>query len=304
MKTLKKFLSLLLVVVLVVACSSTKTTQTQGKNTTIPIFVTTSYVKDNLDNKDFIFLDARGDEKAETLKGATSIAWKELAFVDGKPGDENWGTMSLDKDFLSKVLSEKGLDMNKEIVIFAATTGAWGEDGRLYWQLNALGYKKLKIVDGGIGAIKGDGLTMQTGATKLEKADVKITDINLDATISTADLEKQIKENKNLKLIDTRSTKEYAGAADFGEAKGGKIPGAINIHFQDLLDENGFLKSNADIEKMLSDKGITKDNDIVTYCTAGIRSAYTQVILSNLGYKAKNYDESFYRWANINDVEK
>ena len=47
-----------------------------------------------------------------------------------------------------------------------------------------------------------------------------------------------------------------------------------------------------------------KDDEIVTYCTAGIRSAHMQIVLDMLGYKdAKNYDQSFNAWAGNEDLE-
>lgn len=45
-------------------------------------------------------------------------------------------------------------------------------------------------------------------------------------------------------------------------------------------------------------------NKIVTYCTAGIRSAYMQLILEMCGFEnSMNYDESYYRWCACQDVE-
>ncbi len=36
---------------------------------------------------------------------------------------------------------------------------------------------------------------------------------------------------------------------------------------------------------MFEDAGITKDDKVVTYCTAGIRSGYMQLILEMCGFK-------------------
>lgn len=56
---------------------------------------------------------------------------------------------------------------------------------------------------------------------------------------------------------------------------------------------------------MFEDAGITKDDKVVTYCTAGIRSGYMQLILEMCGFKnTQNYDESYYRWCAVEDVEK
>lgn len=56
--------------------------------------VDAEYVKENLDSKDIVLVDARGEEAAAkgTVKGAVALAWQYLATCeDGKSGDENWG---------------------------------------------------------------------------------------------------------------------------------------------------------------------------------------------------------------------
>ena len=114
-----------------------------------------------------------------------------------------------------------------------------------------------------------------------------------------------IKEFNDLVIIDTREEDEYLGATKYGEARGGHIEGAINIPFNLFLEKDGTLKKSISIKKILKSKIITNKNSmkIVTYCTAGIRSAHMQVVLESLGYNARNYDASFYRWANIKTLK-
>ncbi|AMP20094.1 hypothetical protein AZF37_01890 [endosymbiont 'TC1' of Trimyema compressum] len=103
---------------------------------------------------------------------------------------------------------------------------------------------------------------------------------------------------KEVQIIDTREKDEYDGAVKYGEKIGGHIPEAINIPFSTLFNDNGTLKSNSDIETILTEAGITKDKKVVSYCTAGIRSAYMTIVLEMLGYSdSLNYDDSFYSWA-------
>ena len=113
------------------------------------------------------------------------------------------------------------------------------------------------------------------------------------------------KNYKDYKIVDVRTDEEYEGAKKYNEAKGGHLPGAIHIRYTDLFREDGTLRSQADIDKMLKDAGISKDDKIVTYCTGGIRSAYMQLVLEMAGCKNTwNYDQSFWRWAVVGDVEK
>ena len=41
----------------------------------------------------------------------------------------------------------------------------------------------------------------------------------------------------------------------------------------------------------------------ITYCTTGVRASYVAVILEELGFKVRNYEPSFARYANVGEVE-
>lgn len=264
--------------------------------------VDAEYVKENLDN--IILIDARGDKAAGkgTIKGAIPVMWQFLATCeDGASGDANWGCI-LDTERLSERLGEKGLDPEKEIVLFAAGADGWGDDGRIAWELIAAGYKNVKMVDGGFKALKDAGIETQKGGAKPEKVEVKVETIDQTHNINTEDLKANYDDYK---VVDVRADKEYNGKTLYGEANGGHLPKAIHVRFTDLFRKDGTLKSNADITKMFEEAGISKDDKVVTYCTAGIRSGYMQLILEMCGFEnTQNYDESFYRWCAVEELEK
>lgn len=268
-------------------------------------FVDAEYVKNNLKNDKVIFVDARGQkavDKTGAVPGAVVMTWQEIADVaDKKPGDTGWGHIP-DKDVLAKKLGESGLDKNKEIVLYSNANAGWGEDGRIMWELKAAGYKNLKMVDGGIEAIKKAGVELTKEISKPAPVNVTIDAIDYKNTIDTDTLTKDFAKYK---IVDSREKDEYDGAVKYGEAKGGHIKGAVNIPYSSLYTSEGMLKSNSEIEEIFRNAGLNKDSDIVTYCTGGIRSAFMQLMLEELGYtKVRNYEGSYYNWAAVNEVEK
>lgn len=264
--------------------------------------VNADYAKKHAD--DAIIVDARGVDAAnkKTIKGAVALDWQTISkCADRKSGEAGFSCI-LDAPELATVLGENGIDKNKEIILFSSAQDGWGEDGRIAWELIAAGYKDVKIVNGGFNAMKDAGFKTQKGGTKLDKVSVTIDSLNTDHMINTDEL---VTDYSKYKIVDVRSDKEYDGATDYGEAKGGHLPDAIHIKYTDLFEKDGTLKSNKDIEKMFKKAGLSKDDQIVTYCTAGIRSAYMQLIMQQCGYKhVKNYDESYYRWCATQSVEK
>lgn len=271
-------------------------------------FVDTSYIVDadwlneNLGNENILILDARGQEAYDKghIPGAIAVTWQNFADMSGTQADNpNWGTV-LKAEELSKKLSELGISPDKEIVVYTTTDGGWGEDGRIVWMLRRAGFENARMLDGGFDYWKAKGYEVSKEAVEPTKAEVTITELSDDTNIETEELANRLGE---LVIIDARTKKEYEGAQNYGEARGGHIPGAINIPFTEFLNKDGTLKTAKEIKAILDSNGIDKDDEIVTYCTAGIRSAHMQIILDMMGYNARNYDASFYVWAANQNLE-
>lgn len=263
-------------------------------------FVSAEWLSQNKNNIKII--DARGKAyKLGHIPGAIEVNWKYLSNMDAEFGSEKWGTV-LEIDDLSKKLNELGIKSTDEIVVYSKTRGAWGEDARVYWTLQMAGFKNLHILDGGIEKWKSERRKTTISKTKYPEVTNSIVKWDNSRNITTDQL---IKEFNDLVIIDTREEDEYLGATKFGEARGGHLKGAINIPFNLFLEKDGTLKDSKAIEKILKSKGIENKNTvkIVTYCTAGIRSAHMQVVLEKLGYNARNYDPSFYRWATLKTLK-
>lgn len=261
------------------------------------------YIKSRIGSNDVIFIDARGEEAAAkgTVQGAIATAWQPLArCAEGASGDVMWGTI-LPMDELSEVLSTMGITPEKEIILFSDGKDGWGDDGRVAWELIAVGFERIKIADRGFSALEAAGVPTQKSAEPVTPAEVTVSTLDETHLINTDDL---VDIYDTVKTVDVRADEEYDGEVLYGEKKGGHLPGAIHIRFTDLFDDNNVLKSNEELTAMFEAAGLSKEDTIVTYCTAGIRSAYMQLILEMCGFENSiNYDESYYRWCAVEDVE-
>lgn len=261
-------------------------------------------LKKKIDAKQsMILVDTRGiNSKTVTAKKAITMTWQDISKTektDGTKSGQAGFARSLSASEMGKRLGKFGLGLNDQIILFSegyATTG-WGDDGRIAWQLLQCGYKNVKIVNGGLPAMKAVGIATQTGPSKAKAKQVTIAAV--DTTTHDVTTEELKANFDSYKIIDVRADKEYKGATLYGETSGGHIKGAIHIRFTDLFKADGTLKNRADLEKMFAAKGLKKTDKVATYCTGGIRSAYMQLVLQMLGYEdSHNYAESAYRWSN------
>lgn len=272
----------------------------------VTYMVSADYVVEHMNDDGVILLDCRGSKSADkkTVAGAVVTTWQEMCTcsdADGAPGDEGWGKIPEASD-LAKRCGALGLDKEKEIICLGETLSGWGEDARLAWELIAAGYENVKIVDGGIDAVFDAGAETQKGASEPVSCEVAIDTIDKTHVMETEELQNNYDQYK---IVDVRTDKEYKGATKYNEAQGGHLIGAVHIPYTSLFNKDGTLISEEEVIALLEDAGINKDDQIVTYCTGGIRSAYAQMVFEMAGYeKTWNYDQSFWRWAVVGDVEK
>ena len=265
--------------------------------------VTGEYAKDRIGAEDVIFIDARGWQKAVlgTLKGAIATTWQDLCTCqEGQAGDADWGKIPAPDDLEGR-LGELGITKDKEIIVFADTLDGWGDDARLVWEFLAAGFEDVKMIDGGYAAAKAAGAETQLFASGSEPGEVTVDSIDNTHVMTTEELQANYDEYT---IVDVRTDEEYNGAILYNEAQGGHLPGAIHVRYTDLFQEDGTLKPNSELAEMFESAGVDKEDKVVTYCTGGIRSAYTQLVLEMCGYENTwNYDQSFWRWAVVGEVE-
>lgn len=312
MVKLKRLLFLALAIVLtfsIVACTNAgtntetpepaKTGESDETNVKESAFtgkyiVDANYVKSRYDDDKVILVDARGEEAARkgTIKGAVAITWQYLSNTENATiGDYDWGLI-LEPEELAKRLGDLGLSKDKEIILFSVGPDGWGEDARILWTLKAAGYENLKMVDGGLKALQDVGLPQAKDVAKLEPVEVTIDALNYEHVINTEELEEAYDDYV---ILDVRDDPEYNGEVLYGEAQGGHLPGAIHVKYVDLFDSDGYLNSNDELTKLFENANINKSDKVVAYCTAGIRSAYTQLVLEMLGYDVTmNYAGSYH----------
>lgn len=248
-----------------------------------------------------VVIDARADKEYNNghVPGAINITWPMLSNMTPKQSEVGWGVV-LGKEELGAKLGSFGIDGSKAIVVYNDPKGL-GEEGRVYWMLRVAGISNVKILNGGYPA----WLTLEGETSKeapvITPVNFTIANYDIGRIATTEDVKAGL---GTVKLIDTRSPEEYRGESNHGEKndKGekalGRIPGAVHLQYADLYNVDGTIKSVAEIQAIVEGLGIKPEDQIITYCTVGIRSGFTAEILRMAGYEnARNYNGSFSEWA-------
>lgn len=271
--------------------------------------VDVDYLLESRNRDNVVVLDARGgmlEENSSMYDKATVVDWTDLSLL-GEFGGEELGKL-LSKENYKQIFSILGINEGTEVLVYGFTMpdAGFGDEGRVVYTFNYAGFDNVKIIDGGFEKVQKLGFNknyvpaedrVDVSSVARQEADKNEQAIFTDELLTLIGKE-------NVQIIDTRLEVEYNGRVIYGENKAGHIPGAISIPFNTLVDEDGFIKSRLELEKYFEEKGLDKNKLQITYCTTGVRASYVAVILEELGYKVRNYEPSFARYANVGKVEK
>ena len=270
--------------------------------------VDAEYLLNNRTNENLVVIDARGgmlEEGALMYDKATVVDWTDISLLD-EFGGENLGKL-LSKDNYEQIFSKLGINADSEVLVYGFTMPeqGFGDEARVVYTFNYAGFDNVKFVDGGFKQVEklGFNKNYEPESDRIDVSDVVRSEATQnDKAIFTDELLSKL-ENTDVQILDTRLEVEYNGRVIYGENKAGHIPGAISLPFNSLVDEEGFVKSREELEKYVNEKGLDKNKLQITYCTTGVRASYVAVILEELGFKVRNYEPSFARYANVGEVE-
>jgi thiosulfate/3-mercaptopyruvate sulfurtransferase len=192
------------------------------------------------------------------------------------------------------LLSNIGITKDKLVVFYDDVSGMSAARG--VWLLLYFSHKKVAMLDGGLNRWKAEGFRTETRTHPFLHSNFDGRP-NPKVLADFMHIRSAIKENKAV-IVDARSREEYEGST-VRAAHAGHIPTAINIDWNDNLDQDTF-KSSEKLEQMYK---IPKDAEVITYCQGGYRAANSFVVLKMLGFKnVRMYLGSWGEWGNRPDL--
>ncbi|MDZ4727379.1 MAG: rhodanese-like domain-containing protein [Leptospira sp.] len=248
----------------------------------------------NLEKNGAKKVDARGLHLRflPPLKSSVNMNWEEFTFEKQSEKGKLLG-----KEIALKKLKKIGIETNSTILVFGDSLDGWGEEGRIVWMLRELGIQSSYLVDGGVKHFnhlkskKGDESKSQI--QNFHSKSKIVSSFNIEAET----LSELVKQNsQKIEILDVREKREFLGDTPYGESRRGHISGAKWLFYREFIDESGFIKSSEEIIKLLHKKNISLNVTLVSYCTGGVRSAFTTAVLVSYGFKALNYSGSMWEW--------
>jgi len=250
------------------------------------MLISTNELNSILNVSNVVVVDTRSFKEYSEghIPGAVHLDLFAFHWIDTtKQGIENFNNQS------KMLFSFLGVTPETKVIFYDSVSGMLAARG--VWMLMYFSHQNVTMLDGGITKWHKENLPLETKLNSFKPSNFT-GKINSDIISGF----EYIRDNlNNVKIFDVRSTGEYNGSVPRA-AQSGHIPNAINIDWNQNIDEKGTFKNDKKLSQMYN---IPKNSEIITYCQGAYRAANTFLVLKKLGFKnVKVYLGSWGEWGN------
>ena len=195
---------------------------------------------------------------------------------------------------LAELCTRIGLTARSRVVACDDEGGGWA--GRLIWTLDVIGHGRWSYLNGGVAAWHDAALPLTTALPDIAPSAFTI-DLQSAPRVEIDELLRR-HALPEVRVWDARSPAEYRGERT-GSQRAGRIPGAVNLDWLELIDTHRSMRLRTDLAALLASRGITPDKEVITHCQTHHRSGLTYLVARLLGYpNIRAYDGSWAEWGN------
>ncbi len=223
----------------------------------------------------------------------------------------NWETDLQDqtqRDILSPeafeaLNAEHGISNDSTVVLYGDNSNWFA--AYTYWQYKYYGHDDVRLLDGGREFWLDNDYSVTDEVPAFSETSYEAGEPDESIRAYRDDVEDAIEADTP--LVDVRSPEEFTGeilappGLQETAQRGGHIPGASNISWTSVTNDDGTFKSAEELEEVYADVLADGDDEIVAYCRIGERSSVAWFALHELvgADQCVNYDGSWTEWGNL-----
>lgn len=267
----------------------------------VDLLVTPAELAARLDDPDLVLLHVGREEEyaAEHIPGARLVALSELA----APEDHDAGTgLSLqmpEPETLARTLAGLGIGDGSRVVVYFADD--WVTPAtRVLYTLDWIGLgDRSALLDGGMLRWKAEGHPVTDTAPPAVEPGGLTPRVRDELVVDAAWVRDRL-DADGVRIIDARAPVHYDGVQATRlhrePVRKGHIPGAANIPFNEVVDDQLRLRSAAELRAIFEAAGVGPGDTVMGYCHLGQYATAVLFAARTLGYTVRLYDGSFQDW--------
>ena len=201
---------------------------------------------------------------------------------------------------LEQLIGGLGIDNTTQVVLVVTgrSAGEMASATRVYWTFKALGHDNVSILDGGLVAYAQDRSHPLENRVNQPVGKPFKAHPRAEYLVRT----EQVKDalDRNIRLVDNRSSAEHMGLVSGKKERPGTIPGAVNLPFDWLTVNRGAtFHTSENLKRIYQAAGVPLDGDQISFCHTGHRTSLAWFVSHELlgNDKAQLYDGSTAEWA-------
>lgn len=201
---------------------------------------------------------------------------------------------------LRRTFGRAGVGPDSRVVVYDSSSG--GIASRAWWLLKWLGHERVALLERGFSGWVEDDYPIETGETEVEVQTFPMH-AAARAIVTTEEVAAGFDDRDRLRLVDAREAGRYRGEHEPIDHTAGRIPGARNLPFTDLLDAEGrFLKPDDLRQRFAAVLGDDRSRPWVAMCGSGVTACHLAVAADVAGYaEPALYVGSFSEWIQNTD---
>ena len=263
------------------------------------MLVTVDWLDDHLGDPSLVLLQIgeKKDYESGHISGAQFLEYTSISTPHGQ------GLMLElpPVEQLVSVFEKLGVSNRSRIILYFGTNWVTPTT-RAYWTLDYLGLgDRTSILNGGLVAWQAKHHPVSTETKQPTKGSITPAprkEIVADAAWVSSHLNQPA-----VTIIDARTHEFYSGSQSDGNPRSGHIPGASNLSYLQVIDQdNNKFKSADALKDLFRTAGLKPGNLMVSYCHIGQRATVLYFTAKMLGYDAKMYDGSWEDWSHRKDL--
>jgi len=263
--------------------------ETIGVDPELGTLVTAEWLNQHLDDQDLVILDCTVKVEFTEDGGMRSVS--------GRPGYEaghipSAGFADLITDLsdtssslqfvmpsaeqFTAAMGALGVGDESRVVLYDANGSVWA--ARVWWMLRWIGFDRVALLDGGLGAWTAAKLPLSTEPATREAQ--QLTASIRPELIADRDEVFAAIGNDEVQIIDAMPEAHFRGEMVMYDWPG-HIPGATNTPSSSLATESGHYRPIDELTTLFAGD---PDNRTITYCGGGIAASSDAFALTRLGY--------------------
>ncbi|WEN13954.1 rhodanese-like domain-containing protein [Rhodanobacter sp. AS-Z3] len=258
-------------------------------------WVSTAWLESHLHDSNLVLLQV-GEEsqyKSAHIPGAHLVRLADVAATSGE--------LSLEMPTapeLRQRLQGLGISDGSRVVVYFGNNQV-SVATRIVFTLQSAGLAAhADLLDGGMPKWRREGRTLTDLVTAVTQPGT-LTPFNLQPTIVDAAFVRAHARQPGYVLIDARAAMYYDGLEESG-ADGhhhrGHIPGAHNVPFTGITNDDLTLKTPAELLGLFRKAGVEPGDRVIAYCHIGQQATAVLFAARAVGIDAVLYDGSFEDW--------